>query len=669
MLCPSRELTPLMSGRTIRSASGSRPYVPSSKRSGKPSGILARIQAIADEDSDGDGIPNLLELVTGHFPGEPEDQPATAELSTGRTAISALKQAASGYAWNPFERVVRPELPLVRSRAWTKNAIDFFIAAEHESRGLTPRPQASLPVLLRRLYLDLTGLPPEPDELHAFLADDSADAYEKVVDRLLASPRYGERWGRHWMDVWRYSDWAGWGQQVRDSQPHIWHWRDWIVESLNSDMPYDRMIIAMLAADEADPDDLNALRATGYLARNFKLLSREKWMQDVVDHTSQAFLGVTLGCARCHDHMYDPILQKDYYQVRAVFEPHQVRIDRVPGTLDTAKDGLPRAYDGQLDAKTHLFVRGDDRNPTGDPLTPGVPEALNVAFPKVVPVVLPRGAIAPDRRPFVIRDQLAASQANVAKAQRVVDEFERRSKIQGRETIELELARFDLALAKAELTARDAVERAEALVEQGRKGSAEWTTAAEAATRAQRSAILAAARRAECIGARRGARSRQESGPRLIKRTPNRFAPWRQPSKEWPSAKYVLHANRGDDLSRDKHRPAPRPGSMDHGPSQSVDGPGGRESSMGSSLRPGDCSLHQRFRPQWAAAVTSGFARLAGGRACVTRLEYEVDPPPDRHQCHLPPGFQARASRPRPRPGQPLSVAVDPSARRGRGCS
>ena len=133
------------------------------------------------------------------------------------------------------------------------------------------------------------------------------------------------------MDVWRYSDWAGWGKQVRDSQPHIWHWRDWIVESLNRDQPYDRMIVAMLAADEASPDDLDALRATGYLARNFKLLSREKWMQDVVDHTGQAFLGVTLGCARCHDHMYDPILQKDYYQVRAIFEPHQVRIDRVPG--------------------------------------------------------------------------------------------------------------------------------------------------------------------------------------------------------------------------------------------------------------------------------------------------------------------------------------------------
>ena len=223
------------------------------KKAGKPSGIPARVEAVADEDSDGDGVSNLLELVTGHFPGEADDRPAAAELAKGRAAIAALERAQSGYAWNPFERVERPEVPVVRSRGWVRNPIDAFIAAEHEARGLTPRPEASRPVLLRRLYLDLIGLPPTPDELHAFLADESPDAYEKVVDRLLASPRYGERWGRHWMDVWRYSDWAGWGKQVRDSQPHIWHWRDWIVESLNRDKPYDRMIVEMLAADEAAP--------------------------------------------------------------------------------------------------------------------------------------------------------------------------------------------------------------------------------------------------------------------------------------------------------------------------------------------------------------------------------------------------------------------------------
>ena len=147
-------------------------------------------------------------------------------------------------------------MPAVKNGAWVRNPIDAFIAAEHEEHGLKPRPEAARAVLLRRVYLDLIGLPPTPEELHAFLADESPDAYEKVVDRLLASPQYGERWGRHWMDVWRYSDWAGWGQQVRDSQPHIWHWRDWIVESLNADKGYDRMVLEMLA-----DDDLTAIAA------------------------------------------------------------------------------------------------------------------------------------------------------------------------------------------------------------------------------------------------------------------------------------------------------------------------------------------------------------------------------------------------------------------------
>ena len=141
----------------------------------------------------------------------------------------------------------------------------------------------------------MIGLPPTPEQVDEVLSDSSPDATARLVDRLLASPQYGERWGRHWMDVWRYSDWAGWigGGQIRDSQPHIWRWRDWIVESLNSDMPYDRMITEMLAADELFPTDPDALRATGFLARNYKMLSREVWMQDAVNHTMQAFLGLT----------------------------------------------------------------------------------------------------------------------------------------------------------------------------------------------------------------------------------------------------------------------------------------------------------------------------------------------------------------------------------------
>jgi hypothetical protein len=477
------------------------------KKGGKPSGIPARVEAVAGEDSDGDGVPNLLELVTGHFPGEADDTPAEVELARGREAIAALERSRSGYPWNPFERVERPEVPVDRSQGWVRNPIDAFTAVEHAARGLTPRPEASRPVVLRRLHLDLTGLPPTPDELHAFLADEDPGAYETVVDRLLASPRYGERWGRHWMDVWRYSDWAGWGQQVRDSQPHIWHWRDWIVESLNKDKPYERMVVEMLAADEDRPEDLDALRATGYLARNFKLLSREKWMQDVVDHTGQAFLGVTIGCARCHDHMYDPILQKDYYQIRAIFEPHQVRIDKVTGALDTAKDGIPRAYDAQLDAKTLLFVRGDDRYPTGAPLSPGVPESLGGRF-KVKAVSLPPTVATPDRRKDVIQAQFDAGKEALARAEVALDRLERTSK--DAETIDL--GRLDVALAHARLAALRDVERAETLSEQGKRGSKEWTHAAIQATASQRKLAVAQAGQAQAVA--RQARRKAATGKR-----------------------------------------------------------------------------------------------------------------------------------------------------------
>src|SRR5205807_2339052 len=179
---------------------------------------------------------------------------------------------------------------------------------------------------------------------------------------------------------------------------------------------YDRMILEMLAGDEVAPDDPKILRATGFLVRNYKLLSREKWMTDAVEHTSMGFLGVTMGCARCHDHMYDPILQKDYYQMRAIFEPHNVRIDRRSGQPDTAKDGTARAFDADLNAKTVLFIRGDDRTPDKEPLPPGVPAALGGKLYKVEPVKLPLTGYCPDKRDFVVREDRVRSAAALTKA-------------------------------------------------------------------------------------------------------------------------------------------------------------------------------------------------------------------------------------------------------------
>src|SRR5258706_10187991 len=330
------------------------------KTEGKKRDIATRVMLIAAQDSDGDGVDNLTELLLGHNPGDKNDVPTAEELKQAPARHEEFATFLKSYRWQPFEPVTRPAVPQT-AVASAGNPIDGFVAEQLRAHDLKPSPEASKIVLLRRVYLDLIGLNPTPDEMAAFEKDPSPHAYENVVDRLLADPRYGQRWARHWMDIWRYSDWAGWtaGNQIRDSQPFIWRWRDWIVESLNADKGYDRMATEMLAADELCPEDQASLRAIGFLVRNYKMGSREQWLEDTLNHTCRAFLGVTMQCAKCHDHKFDPVTQEEYYRLRAVFEPHEVRIDPVPGVADKKKDGLCRVYDKELTAKTVFYIRGD----------------------------------------------------------------------------------------------------------------------------------------------------------------------------------------------------------------------------------------------------------------------------------------------------------------------
>lgn len=483
------------------------------RQAGKPVDLISRLQAIANEDSDGDGASNLVELLTGHNPGETEDRPDAQQLAAAPQLVQAYRAALTGYPWRPFERVVRPPIPKIKNTSWVRNPIDAFIAAEHEKLGLKPRPEAPREVLLRRIYIDLIGLPPTREELLAALNDWSSDWYEKVVERLLADPRYGERWGRHWMDVWRYSDWTGFGAQIRDSQPHIWRWRDWIIESLNEDKGYNQMILEMLAADELYPEDPQRLRATGYLVRNYKLFSREKWLQDTVEHTAMAFLGITLGCAKCHDHMYDPIGQREYYQMRAIFEPHHVRTDKLPASIDP-KGMLVRAYDANLTAPTYFFIRGDDRTPDKSKvMMPGVPEALGGHFPKIEPVNLPPTAWNPEKLPWMIQEAIDTSQQVVAKAAAKVQPLRQRflqkvllprsdrplsleahlSKLATEMEILL-LAATELELAEAQHQALLAVLKVEKLEDAGKKNTAEWQEAARTTVEYQRQVALVQAR-------------------------------------------------------------------------------------------------------------------------------------------------------------------------------
>ena len=298
--------------------------------------------------------------------------------------------------------------------------------------GLNPAPEADRATLLRRVTLDLIGLPPTTEELLAFRKDTTSDAYENVVDRLLSSPQYGERWGRHWMDVWRYSDWYGRRSvpDVLNSYGQIWRWRDWIVKSIGDDRGYDDMVRMMLAADELAPTSEADQAATGFLVRNFYRWNYNNWMRDNVEHTGKAFLGLTLNCCHCHDHKYDPLSQEEYFRFRAIFEPLEIRHDRWPGEADPGVYpkysygaaykpialGLVRVMDEKLDAKTYVYTGGDERNIVKDrAVSPGVPAALGGTF-AVEAISLPPQSWYPGLKQFVRSEEIARSETEVRTA-------------------------------------------------------------------------------------------------------------------------------------------------------------------------------------------------------------------------------------------------------------
>lgn len=317
-----------------------------------------------------------------------------------------------------FQTPVRPNVPAVQHSEWGQNPVDAFIAAKHDSNSLVPQPATEKDLWLRRVFIDLTGLPPSSSDISNFLADSAPDARERVVDQLLQSPQYGERWGRHWMDIWRYSDWWGLGAEVRNSQKHLWHWRDWIVESLNADTGYNQMLLEMLAADELYPNDLQKLRASGFLARQYFKFNRTSWLDETIQHTSKAMLGLTFNCSKCHDHKYDPISQLEYYQFRAFFEPYQIRTDAVGDVLDFEQDGIPRAFDCNADAPTWIHLRGDDRNPdTSRPVTPEIPKFLAFDQFPVTSVQLPVEAFDPGLRSHVVQARLKSAEQAIKTAQ------------------------------------------------------------------------------------------------------------------------------------------------------------------------------------------------------------------------------------------------------------
>lgn len=253
--------------------------------------------------------------------------PVAGEPLTDKQIETIRRWINEGAEWEMHWAYVapkRPELPEVQNKSWPRNPIDYFVLARLEQEGLKPSVEADKPTMLRRLSLDLTGLPPALEELDAFLSDRSPDAYEKQVDRLLASPRYGERMAMEWLDLARYADTHGYHI---DSHRDMWHWRDWVVNAFNRNLPYDRFTIEQLAGDLLPSPTPEQLIATGFNRNhmiNFEggAIEEEYLVEYVVDRvetTSNVWLGTTMGCARCHDHKYDPIKQRDFYRMFAFF--------------------------------------------------------------------------------------------------------------------------------------------------------------------------------------------------------------------------------------------------------------------------------------------------------------------------------------------------------------
>ncbi|MGL4422851.1 MAG: DUF1549 domain-containing protein, partial [Gemmataceae bacterium] len=254
--------------------------------------------------------------------GAPDPRDGTAKPS--RREIDLV----SGRQFWAFQPIGKPAIPTVEQSSWVKAPLDAFILAELEKKKLKPVADAEKATLLRRVYFDLLGLPPTPSQVEAFVRDTSPKAFEKVIDELLASPHYGERWGRHWLDVARYAESTG--KAVNFNYPHAWRYRDYVVEAFNADTPYPQFLREQIAGDllpaKTDADKMRNTVATGFLAIGSKNLNERNKLQfeldlvdEQIDSVTQAVLGLTVACARCHDHKFDPIPMKDYYALAGIF--------------------------------------------------------------------------------------------------------------------------------------------------------------------------------------------------------------------------------------------------------------------------------------------------------------------------------------------------------------
>jgi len=369
--------------------SGARAIVP-----GKPdeSELLRRVRATGRERMPPDGKPL-----------------SPAQVETLRNWIAAGAPWDEHWAFAPLKRLAPPA---VKDNGWPRNPIDHFVLGRLEDQGSRPSLEADRSTLIRRLYLDLLGLPPDVRDADVFLADTRPDAYEKLVDRLLASPHFGERWGRHWLDLARYADSDGY--EVDKVRPHAWYWRDWVIRAVNDDLPFDRFTLEQLAGDLLPGADFPQKLATAFhrqtLTNNEGGIDKEEYrvkaVMDRATTTATVWLGLTLGCTQCHNHPYDPLSQREFYGLYAFFN-NADEADLPLSKNASAKYGWQGLRTALVEKKganaqdtrlavlterdrpraTHLFHRGDFLRPRQEEsIAPGVPSVMHAITPSSAPL-------------------------------------------------------------------------------------------------------------------------------------------------------------------------------------------------------------------------------------------------------------------------------------------
>ncbi len=356
------------------------------------------------------------------------------------------KFSAEDRQWWAFQPLKEPAVPEVADHGWCQTSIDRFIFKKLEAEGLQPSPEAERHALLRRVYFDLWGLPPSPQEVEAFVSDQSTAAYEHLIDRLLESPRYGERWARHWLDLARYAESDGY--RIDDYRPNTWPYRDYVIQAFNEDKPYDRFVQEQLAGDELEPGNPRMYVANSFLRLGIYEYNnrdvRQQWttiLNDLTDVAGDLFLGLGMQCARCHDHKFDPILQKDYYRLQAFFASSLPRQDLVLASTNELAE-----YKRQLAKWEQMTASIRERiDELAKPYFEKATEAAIAKFPEDVQELIRKPV--PERTPF--EHQLA----ELAYRQVTLEQERLDARIKGADKEKLaglrkELARFDASKPK-----------------------------------------------------------------------------------------------------------------------------------------------------------------------------------------------------------------------------